>query len=218
MATTTRQRLRERAQLRADMENTNFISSTEWNDIINTSYRELYDILVGTYADYYSSSATFTLAGGSGGNTYSLPADFYKLRGLDYYIGSGTNPWREVPRYNFEDRNKLWFRSYARMGSVIRVLPEAHAGGDYKIWYIPQPTALTDDAHTVEGVNGWEEYIVIDAAIKALNKEESDVSALMAEKAAILKRVESMASESDANRPATVADIYRAEFDFSARS
>jgi len=58
----------------------------------------------------------------------------------------------------------------------------------------------------IDGVNGWEEYIVVDAAIKCLQKEESDCSVLLAQKAAIVARIESEASNRDAGMPSTVSD------------
>lgn len=62
-------------------------------------------------------------------------------------------------------------------------------------------------AATVDGVNGWEEYLVVDAAIKALQKEESDVSVLLAQKALLQRRIESAATNRDAAEPARVVDV-----------
>ena len=58
----------------------------------------------------------------------------------------------------------------------------------------------------VDGVNGWEELITIDAAIKAMQKEESDVSVLAAQKGAIIERLEAEAENRDAGAPAIVGD------------
>ena len=60
---------------------------------------------------------------------------------------------------------------------------------------------------TFDGVSGWEEYIVIDAAIKCLQKEESDVSVLMSQKSAIAKRIEAAAENRDAGEPSKVTDV-----------
>lgn len=57
--------------------------------------------------------------------------------------------------------------------------------------------------------NGWSEYVVIDAAIKCLIKEESDVTVLLAEKAAIKKRIEDMAANRDSGEPECVTDVNR---------
>lgn len=63
-----------------------------------------------------------------------------------------------------------------------------------------------------DGVNGWEEYIVVDAAMKCLQKEESDVSVLMAEKSALKQRIEAMASNRDAGKPERITDVNAQNF------
>lgn len=68
------------------------------------------------------------------------------------------------------------------------------------------------DSTQVDGVSGWEEYIVLDAAIKAAGKEETDVSALMAEKQAMKQRLIDMAQNRDAANPSTVADVQGSEY------
>ena len=59
-------------------------------------------------------------------------------------------------------------------------------------------------------MSGWEEYIVCDSAIKMTQKEESDCSILLAQKAALLARIEAAAENRDAGSPQTVADSKRA--------
>jgi hypothetical protein len=67
-------------------------------------------------------------------------------------------------------------------------------------------STLVSDTDTVQGVSGWTEYIIVDAAIKMMQKEESDVSVLMAQKQALLQRIEAMSQNRDAGMPSTVAD------------
>lgn len=71
-------------------------------------------------------------------------------------------------------------------------------------------TFLTGSVIQVDGndFNGWSEYVIIDAAIKCLVKEESDVSVLMMEKKQVLDRIEAMASNRDAGEPERVTDVY----------
>lgn len=59
----------------------------------------------------------------------------------------------------------------------------------------------------VDGVSGWEEYILLDAAIKCMVKEESDPSSFAAQKQALLQRVESAAENRNAGQPQTVSDV-----------
>lgn len=58
-----------------------------------------------------------------------------------------------------------------------------------------------------DGISGWLEYVVTDAAIKMLQKEESDTSVLQLQKAALIRRIEAAAENRDAGSPATIADV-----------
>lgn len=60
---------------------------------------------------------------------------------------------------------------------------------------------------TIDGVSGWEEYIIVDASIKCKDKEESDVTVLVARKAGLMKRVEGVAANRDPGTAARTADV-----------
>lgn len=214
MASVTLATLRQRALERADMVNSDFIEDDELLEYINSSYAELYDILVSKFEDYYTPAPTpFSI---TSGNTYNLPSDFYKLRGVDYLIsGSDYVPLR---KFNFNERHAdstvRRFRGtsklrYRIVGTKLYIEPAANAVGSYQIWYIPLFTPLSSESDTVNGVNGWEEYIVVDAAIKMLNKEESDTGSLEVAKAKLLERIENMAQNRDADQPESVTDVTR---------
>lgn len=66
---------------------------------------------------------------------------------------------------------------------------------------------LTGFDNLIDGVNGWEEYIIVDAALKAIEKEESDPSALMSDKGSLIQRIEAAAENRDAGMSATVSDV-----------
>ena len=196
--------LRTQAKDRADMKNSAFLSDTEWNTNINSAAAELYDILVSVAEDYYTTSATITTSGA----TATLPSDFYKLVGIDYSLG-GQN----VPMSPFVFRDRLLYANqngntlrYRLVGSSLTFIPTPPTQS-MTLWYVPAFQKLTLDASTFNGVNGWEDYIVADAAMKALMKEESDVSAIMAEKAGIEKRIRNMAPNRDQGRAEAVTDV-----------
>lgn len=207
--------LRTLARQRADMENSTFVSDSEFNNYINDSYGELYDLLVASFEDYYlKAPVTFTLT--SPTNTYALPSDFYKLRGLDFQLSSGD--WTTVTLFNFAERNvksRLLSRysygqknvSYRVMGQYLRIEPADECSGTYQLWYIPRYTRMTSDSDTLGDVLDFSEYVIVDAAIKALVKEESDISALLAIKGQLHERVITMAKSRVADKPERVADV-----------
>lgn len=219
--TTTLANLRLQARQRADMVNSQFVTDSEFNQYISDSYAELYDLLVSKFQDYYVKNPPLSVTINTG-NTIDLPADFYKLSGVDRAL-TGDGDFYTLRPFTFEDRNArrsaTRFRGlypairYRIYGNQILLSPDDQAVGTYRVWYIPRFTALVNDSDTVDGVNGWELYIVTDAAIKALTKEESDASALMQMKMALLKRIEDMAANRDAGEPGRVTDVSLHNFD-----
>lgn len=211
----TRQYIREQAKLRADMENSNFISDDEANAYIDASATELYDLLVGVYSDYYVSQATVSVVAGT--DHYSLPTDFYKLLGVDLVIDTQGNAVTLKP-FVFAERNSyiftptwnvvgLAYLRYHLRGSEIHLVPRPNTNQSLRLWYVPAMPALTSDSSTLDGINGWEEYVITDVAIKMAQKEESDVSVLMAQKAALIQRINSSAINRDAGAPDKVSDV-----------
>lgn len=211
---TTLVNLRLQSRYRADMTDSQFVSDTELNTYINNSYGELYDLLVTKFEDYFVSTSTFTI---SSGNTQALPSDFYKLLGVDKAYNGGE--YTAVRKFNFAERNRDSISGrvgttypvvrYRVLGANLHFTPDDHATGDYRIWYVPQKTELSGDSSEISDqiILDWDEYIIVDAAIKMLIKEESDVSALMAQKQMLIKRIEEAAQVRDEGEPERVTDV-----------
>lgn len=219
--------IRMEAQLRADMYGSNFVTLPEWNSYINQSYFELYDLLIDTYEDYYLAPAiTFTSDGTTfqyplpNGTNYGNAPLLYKLMGVDCG-GGATNQWFTVDRFNFIDRNKYIYPNtgstyfgafnlkYKLIGNSIMFIPTPSAGQPIRVWYVPRLAQVLQDTDMIDGISGWTEYVIVDAAIKALQKEESDVSILGAQKMALIKRIEDSAVNRDAGQGDTISDTRR---------
>tara|TARA_R100000458_G_C8268057_1_gene242917 strand:- start:575 stop:1453 length:879 start_codon:yes stop_codon:yes gene_type:complete len=275
--------LRLLARQRADMENSQFISDDEWRRMLNRGYAELYDLIVtsANSEDYFLNSSTISLV--SGTESYDLPEDFYKMRGVDINSGGTSTPLR---RYNFSQRNvgSLYAIAsdmrYHLQGSKIYFNPKPSTSDTITLWYIPSPkkflqytvTAITRGSSTMwttgthslavgdllDGVNfvdadegttdynvtqtvtavgantvttdlnsaglsdpslfgeiesrhdffsGWDEYIIVTAAISALLKEEADASALFAIKQQLQDRIIAVSEMRDLGEPTTVTDV-----------
>lgn len=221
-STVTLAQIRAAAQSRADMVNSSFVSLTEWLQFINGSYKELYDLLVTTYGNDYYVASPFSIVTDGTNALYSLPADFYKLLGVDLLISGAQSQYVSLKPFSFSERNRQSNPSgvisrgfgnlrYRLNGNKIWLTPLPQAGQSLQLWYVPEPTSLSSDSDTLDGISGWEEYVEVDAAIKALMKEESDVSALMAQKTSLFNRIQTAAENRDAGQPATVADVRRNE-------
>lgn len=207
--------LKEQARQRSDMENSEFVSDAELTTYINSSLAELHDLLIASYCDdYVMAEHTFS---SDGGLEYDLPSDFYKLRGCDVRRGNGE--WATVKRFNFNRRNQqqnayawnllgLPYMEYRLVGSKIRFNRTPDTALEFRLFYYPKCTKLVTDSDSYDDVNQFAEYVVVDAAIKMLQKEESDVRVLAAQKEALKQRIKEMAANRDANEPASVTDIY----------
>lgn len=209
--------LRNRCKEQSDLENNEFIEDSEWDFLINESYKGLYDLLVTTWENYFinTSSATVT----SGNNTIALPADFYKLKGIDVLLDSGSTRWAPITRFNFQERY-LYQDSYSYslalqprvqyilMGDEIILQPVDNAAGSYTVWYVPNVTELTDDADTLNTVcDVYKQYIIADVCIKANAKQESDTTEFEKMKAYEISRIQKAATQRDSANTGRVSDM-----------
>lgn len=223
--------LRIATRQRADMVNSFFVSDDELNSYINQSYFELYDILVQKYGDdyYFAPPLTFSTDGTSqfyalpDGTNYNGAPALYKFVGLDLGLSTTQDSFVTIRPFTFAERNRYAvpnFQSfygvtnlrYRLNGSNLYLTPVPSQGQHLRLWYIPRMNQLVNDADTVDGISGWTEYIIIDAAIKCLQKEESDISVLGAQKMAMISRIEAAAENRDAGNPAVVSDTQSTDF------
>ena len=190
MALVTVADLKIQALDRADMRYSSYIGDDELTSMINASAQELYDILTGVYEDYYFQETAFSLANGA--STFTLPADFYKLRGVDEVINSQFRV--TVKPYEWIERNM-----YIQPNGFRSLL----------LSWIPKMTQLTTDTDTFDGINGFEQYIITDVARKMLMKEESDVQAFLIELSQIKQRINDIAQNRNAGDSTRIGDVYR---------
>ncbi len=207
--------LRTRARQRADQElgvgqdpENHFIKDSELTSIINASAQELYDLLIAaTNQDYYLTPSFPTVVNNA--TTMDLPVDFYKFKELELKQSNDDDTkYRIIRKFNFNERNRGGLR-YRVVKDKIQMSTPLSGGDIYRLWYNPKMTVMVSDSDSFDGINGWEEYVIIDAAIKMMNKEESDPSALMAEKQSITMRVQAMAADRDIGESDSITDRRR---------
>lgn len=223
--------IRLQARQRADMVQNEFIEDAELTSYVNASLAELHDLLIAAYnEEYYMESVEFDSDGTQSyalpnGTNYSGAGKFYKLRGVDCRINGDT--WSNVKRFNFNKRNADQnnfaynllgnpFLEYRLVGSTIRFNRIPDDGTQFRVWYHPCLERLVDDADEYDDVNGFVEYVIVDCAIKMLQKQEDDVSIFLAQKEALKQRIADMAANRDANEPESVSDIYAEDADIIA--
>lgn len=213
--------LRTRVRQRADIENArDRFTDNELTDSLNESLSELYDLLVASYGqEYYRTSATISVV--SQTNDYELPDDFYRVLSVDINLGGSQvlsarpymeyerNRYKYIPAWTYG--YPLYYRLHGSNGTYpngsLSFLPAPTGSYTVTLNYVPTLAKLNEDTDTFDGINGWEEYAVLDAAIKCFQKEESDPSLLLAQKEALRQRIMGMAPSRDANGPEKVNDV-----------
>jgi hypothetical protein len=149
--------LRLRSQQCADRVQSDFVINSEWNSFLRLAMYELYDLLIGSYEDYFAQQQVFILTNGStqyydlpngvsnylGGTftgTTGAPAEaFYKMAGVDLAVNTSTiNPaWVTLKKYNFIDRNKYVYPNST--STIYGVYNQAYRIMGDQIDFIPVP-------------------------------------------------------------------------------
>jgi hypothetical protein len=195
---TTLTQMIDRCKQASDSVNSSFISDPEWTTMIAQSYAELYGLIVQAFSgDYFVKDPPYTFTTDGINDHFALPSDVFKLLGVDVLYGS-ANQWVTLKPFTLADRN--------RFSGSNQSIPAA--GQTVRLLYVPSPPVF-DSGNPLSAVlvnNGWDQYIVADACIKALAKEESDVSVFAGQKSALLARLDAEAENRDAGNPQRMVD------------
>lgn len=210
---------------RANLEGaTGFITTAELTDYINGSIAEWSDEVRGTTwgGTYSRSSYTFTTTNGTA--SYPLPADFLSLLSVDVNAGGSAvisaKPFQEEQRNVFRNFPVFfgWDFStpvyYQRQGTNIVFLPTPLGSYSVTLNYVPTAPVLTDPDDSIDCINGWEEFIILDSAIKCLTKagEIETIPTLERARERQRERIRAMASRGDQSAAEHVHVVANAGF------
>lgn len=188
------------------MERSRFILDPEWNSMINLSAKHLYNMLVEKNEEFFVGPSTPLAVDGTN-QSYNLPSDFYKLKAIDYTLNGVKT---QMKRWVWAEREFLkdncWELRYRIIGNTLKFYPVPSAQS-FDVYYIPVLATLALDTDTMDGVCGFEEWVIWDVAIKALMKEESDVKDQLMERAKIESEIEDWAKVRDEAQPDRVQDV-----------
>lgn len=200
-------------------------SYKELYDILVTLYEDLYvarpAFFVTTGSPTYNMPDGVTSFIDSTGASFVPPA-LYKITLASCGLAMNNNAWVTLSKFNMIDIDKYVYPqltanylgvfnlSYRLIGlnlqnQLMELIPTPTAGQYIRIYYVPRVNDLVQDTDTLDSVSGWSEYVILDAAIKVLRKEESDVTLLLNQKQAMLERITSTASNRDAGQPDTIS-------------
>ena len=228
--TRTLLQLRDEVRQRADMVNSAFVTNAEVNRCINESWAHMYDQLLATGEDYYLKYVDIPATAGGyfdfasyTSSTGGAATDVYQVRGVDARYSDQVV--LNVPRFNWEERNVYSaaaplipyypivayrvIQNPTTGNDSIHLIPDNQSTGaqNLRVWYYPNPKVLASDSDTLDGRSGWEEWVIIDAAIKLLTKEESDTSSLERQAARVWARILNAAQNRDAGQAKRITDV-----------
>lgn len=226
--------LRYQSKLRANKLDSEFLTQDEWNFNLNQSAFRLYDYLVLKFGDKYflapplqvptsglSISQGMAFVVMPDGSLYSQAPALYKLAGVDVSVNPGNGQWFTLPKFNWIDRNRYstiqlsgtvqstYGIAYCDFGKNIYFIPQPSAALWIQLWYVPMMTQMLTDADMLPfSISGWSDLVIIDAAIKALVKEESfeQAQALASERTDLIDRIATTAANRDVGQPNTVSN------------
>lgn len=174
--------LSERVLQRANLEGASaFIKPYELTDLINGSIAEWCDEVRGTTWNGTYTRSDYTFDTERDTQAYDLPFDFLSLISVDVFIAPNSpvitaQPYQEEQRNAFRNLPLMYAWGFARpiyyqvQGTNISFIPVPQGAYQVTVNYVPVAPQLEDPADTIDCINGWEEFIVLDAAIKCLTK------------------------------------------------
>lgn len=202
--TRTLAQLRDEVRIRADVESlADRHPDDELTRFINQSCQALREIVSLAGHEYYRKTSSVNTTAGQGYVAY--PSDAVSVLGVDCTVQGRTynlTPYMRHERNRFDDVTvdggyPQQFRVSQNTGTtpVLEIIPEPQGVYPLVIYYVPILTALSLDADTFDGVAGWEEWVVLDSAVKVLTKEGAgpEIGVLMAERDRVEERIRNMA-------------------------
>ena len=215
MSPITLEQLHILARQRADMVNNDFIEDGELTNYINQSIAELYDLIIMNFEDDYVEDHIINHVGID--TRYPLPSDFYKLITVHQIIpGVGYIPLSKFNRKHIPSINICGTLMYRLRGSQVQIIGTGNTN-EILLTYIPVAPHLVEPSDTLDVIRGWEEFVVIDSAIKMLVKEESDVRVLFQQKADIINRIKESASMRDLAATDSIQDVTSVDYFATSR-
>ena len=148
-----------------------------------------------------------------------MPADFGNLLGVDYLPGGDTSTKFTLYEFSWAERNdyRNTFRNFSYagtsfqwriLGNNLRIAPVPAGSSDIlTVHYVPEfvPLALDTDVLLTELI--FDEFIVTYAAIRALDKEESDSGALRANLAELTRFIKQFGESRQIAQPRQISVV-----------
>lgn len=205
--------LEARIRQRSDNEyaSGNFVEPSELLILANVARKQLFGMLVE--AGLHSVAETEYTIPVDGSLNYALPDDCFAVSGVfrvesESYLPLRRHSQRIHPRDSVESVATS-YRNHGMLENAVLELNPRVDSGTYIMRYIGVPTDLAVGADTMDGVLGWEEWVVLDVARKVLTKEKiwEAVSSIRGDQLMLAQEIRSQAADRDMQEGIQIADV-----------
>jgi hypothetical protein len=202
-----------------DTENDAHITDAYLLTLIDRSYNKLYRTIATQYESFFDtedSSKSLIV----GQRTYALASDLMHLKAVDIVRGSERIPLRRFslpqresfsrdPRYvPFSgDRQRTNYR-YKAEANNLRIDPLPDTTEQLIMTYVPRPTRITNSSTTFDVIAGFDDFIIYDASIQVLTRQERDASQYVALRQDALQGVIATVSPREVSDTVNVSDVF----------
>ena len=175
-------------------------------EMINRSIAHWYNKIVLAEPERFEAKADLDL---TDPENIPLPEDHYGTLAVERYEGSR---WVEMDRMQFHERNEYEYIGtpvgYRVVAGRVDLIP-VQKTGQFRIIYVKTPPKLETDYDTLDSINGWEEWVILDVAAKMMLKEGESIHYFQELKREIEADMDNAAAAREMSNPTRIADTRR---------
>ena len=169
--------LRDEVRQLVDIESaTNRVTDAELTRHINQGIAWVYDLLIAARGrSYYRNATPQSITTTASTVTYPLESDFYQLIGVRIDDGPSLEKFAPIAEAELalSSASASYPLFYDLQGAYIALRPYHSAGYTVIVDYVPYSAELSADGDTFDGINGWEDGVVLFAGRKCALKDET---------------------------------------------
>lgn len=216
-STVTVTNLTTRLRRAADIENaTDRFPDAELQDYLKTAHREWWDFLINNGGGHLFET-THSVSTVADTATVALASDHYRMVGVDATVAGWTRTLEPIPvgeRNRYSAGGISWHGltriGYRVLGANLRLYPTPDAVYALTVHYLPEAEVdFGTGSNTVDGYNGWDEYVVLTAALNVLTKDNRRTEHVEKRLTRLEENVISSLGSMDVGEPPRVTDVFR---------
>lgn len=164
-------------------------------------------------ADENWNVARYTFPTVNGTAEYALPSDLFILRSAEASVDQAATGWVPLTRATVDDDRYIGSTtpvggptSYRLLSGTIELLPTPGDVRNVRLTYTPTAQVISSSLQTIDGVNGFEQVVVLKATILARIREEKPYVDLQNELGEHLVQMKEIVRRRDRGTPAHTRD------------